>query len=55
MQDAIAQHFGISVVNTLTGFKYISAKLQKYEDKLPAAIRDEVSRPVRRRKRARRD
>jgi len=40
MQDAIAHHFGINVVNTLTGFKWISAKLQKYEDKLPKAIRD---------------
>ena len=40
MQDAIAHHFGIDVVNTLTGFKWISAKLQKYEDKLPKAIRD---------------
>ena len=38
MQDAIAHHFGINVVNTLTGFKWISAKLQKYEDKLPKAI-----------------
>lgn len=40
MQDAIARHFGINVVNTLTGFKWISAKLQKYEDKLPKAIRE---------------
>lgn len=40
MQDAIAHHFGINVVNTLTGFKWISAKLQKYEDKLPKAIRE---------------
>lgn len=40
MQDAIAQHFGINVVNTLTGFKWISAKLQKYEDALPKAIRE---------------
>ena len=40
MQDAIARRFGINVVNTLTGFKWISAKLQKYEDKLPKAIRE---------------
>lgn len=40
MQDAIARHFGIQVVNTLTGFKWISAKLQKYEDALPKAIRE---------------
>ncbi len=39
MQDAIAKHFGIGVVNTLTGFKWISSKLQKYEDALPKAIR----------------
>lgn len=39
MQDAIARHFGIGVVNTLTGFKWISAKLQKYEDALPRSLR----------------
>ncbi|MBX7206845.1 MAG: phospho-sugar mutase [Verrucomicrobiaceae bacterium] len=39
MQDVIARHFGINVVNTLTGFKWISAKLQKYEDALPKPIR----------------
>lgn len=39
MQDAIARHFGIGVVNTLTGFKWISAKLQKYEEALPRSIR----------------
>jgi phosphoglucomutase len=39
LQAAIAQAFGIGVVNTLTGFKYISAKLEKYEQALPADIR----------------
>lgn len=54
MQDAIARHFGIGVVNTLTGFKWIAAKLQKYEESLPKAIRakyrdlsDEESRQIR--------
>lgn len=36
LQDAIAQRYGISVVNTLTGFKYIGEKLRKYEDAIPA-------------------
>ncbi len=35
LQDAIAHHFGISILNTLTGFKYISAKLGKYEKAIP--------------------
>jgi phosphoglucomutase len=39
LQSAIATAFGIGVVNTLTGFKYISAKLAKYENALPADIR----------------
>ncbi len=38
LQTTIAQAFGLSVVNTLTGFKYISAKLKKYEEALPADI-----------------
>jgi len=36
LQDAIAAKYGISVVNTLTGFKYIGSKLGKYEDAIPA-------------------
>jgi phosphoglucomutase len=39
MQDAIAARFGVACVNTLTGFKWISAKLNKYENALPADIR----------------
>ena len=39
MQDAITRKYGIHVVNTLTGFKWISAKLAQYEDALPADIR----------------
>jgi phosphoglucomutase len=39
MQDAIAAKFGIGCVNTLTGFKWISSKLQQYEDALPDDIR----------------
>ncbi len=38
MQDAIAAKFGINCVNTLTGFKWISAKLSKYEAALPNDI-----------------
>lgn len=36
LQDKVAQHYGISVVNTLTGFKYIGEKLRKYEASIPA-------------------
>lgn len=36
LQTAIADSFGVSVVDTLTGFKYIAAKLKKYEDAIPA-------------------
>lgn len=39
LQDAIAAGFGIHCVNTLTGFKYIGAKLRKYKDQLPPEIR----------------
>lgn len=35
LQAAIAAHYGIGCVNTLTGFKYIAAKLRKYEDAIP--------------------
>ncbi len=34
LQQAIAQSYGVPIVNTLTGFKYIAAKLAKYEDQL---------------------
>jgi len=36
LQSAIAAKFGLGVVNTLTGFKYIASKLRKYEDAIPA-------------------
>jgi phosphoglucomutase len=36
LQKAIAEHFGVRCVETLTGFKYIGAKLGKYEQALPA-------------------
>lgn len=38
LQDAVAAKFGIGCVNTLTGFKWISAKLAKYEAALPNDI-----------------
>ncbi|RYD31303.1 MAG: phospho-sugar mutase, partial [Verrucomicrobiaceae bacterium] len=54
LQDAVAHKYGISVVNTLTGFKYIGGKLGKYERGLPEEIQaryrglsDEESRAVR--------
>jgi phosphoglucomutase len=36
LQRAIADGFGVGVVDTLTGFKYIASKLRKYEDAIPA-------------------
>ena len=41
LQTAVAKHFGVSVVNTLTGFKYIGGKLRKYENLIPADLRDD--------------
>jgi len=38
MQKAIAEHFGLRCVETLTGFKYNAAKLRKYEEALPAEL-----------------
>jgi phosphoglucomutase len=39
LQKAIAEKFGLRCVETLTGFKYIGAKLAKYERQALAAIR----------------
>lgn len=40
MQDTIATKYGVKVVNTLTGFKWISSKLARYEAALPENIRN---------------
>jgi phosphoglucomutase len=39
LQKVISEHFGVRCVETLTGFKYFGAKLEKYERALPAEIR----------------
>jgi phosphoglucomutase len=36
LQARIAESFGVSCINTLTGFKWIAAKLAKYEAAIPA-------------------
>lgn len=36
LQKAIADGFGVGIVDTLTGFKYIAGKLRKYEEAIPA-------------------
>ena len=41
LQKAIAEHFGLRCVETLTGFKYIGQKLGKYENALPESVRAE--------------
>ena len=38
LQKAIAEHYRIRCVETLTGFKYIGAKLRKYEQALPPDV-----------------
>ncbi len=54
LQKAIADDFGVALVNTLTGFKYIAGKLRKYEESIPAQkkgdyrdLSDEESRALR--------
>jgi phosphoglucomutase len=39
LQKAIAEHYGLRCVETLTGFKYIGAKLDKYERAIPEELR----------------
>jgi phosphoglucomutase len=39
LQNAIADHYGVRCVETLTGFKYIGAKLTKYEREIPEQLR----------------
>jgi phosphoglucomutase len=39
LQDAIARGHGIKVINTLTGFKWIAARLRRYEDDMLDALR----------------
>jgi phosphoglucomutase len=38
LQDAIGEAHGVKVINTLTGFKWIGAKLRVYEDQLKGAM-----------------
>jgi phosphoglucomutase len=38
LQDAIGKGHGVRVINTLTGFKWIAAKMRGYEEKLTAAM-----------------
>jgi phosphoglucomutase len=44
LQKVIAEHFGVRCVETLTGFKYFGAKLEKYE----RALSEEIRRKYRR-------
>ena len=39
LQHAIADHYGVRCVETLTGFKYIGAKLANYECAIPEQLR----------------
>jgi phosphoglucomutase len=40
LQKAIAKKYGLRCVETLTGFKYIGAKLAKYQNAIPEALRE---------------
>ena len=44
LQDAVAASYGIATVNVLTGFKYIAAKLGKYERAIPSELRVDYRR-----------
>ena len=39
LQNAIVDYYGVRCVETLTGFKYIGAKLAKYEREVPEQLR----------------
>jgi phosphoglucomutase len=41
LQKAVAEHFGLRCVETLTGFKYNAAKLRQYEEAIPAGLRSD--------------
>jgi len=43
LQKAIAEHYGLRCVETLTGFKYIGAKLGKYERAIPEKLRQKYA------------
>ena len=42
LQDAIGRGHGVKVINTLTGFKWIAAKIRGYEERLKAALLGET-------------
>jgi phosphoglucomutase len=44
LQKAIAEKYGLRCVETLTGFKYIGAKLRKYEQAIPESLRTDYVR-----------
>ncbi len=39
LQESIAERHGLKAINTLTGFKWIGAKLRRYEEELQANLR----------------
>jgi len=43
LQKAVAEHFGLRCVETLTGFKYNASKLRKYEEAIPAELRKDYA------------
>ncbi len=53
LQKAIAEHYGVRCIETLTGFKYIGQKLGQYEAALPARAREGITARSPRARRAR--
>ena len=49
LQKAIAAHYGLRCIETLTGFKYIGAKLGKYEQRNSGTAATQLCRSFRRR------
>lgn len=43
LQKAIAEHFHLRCVETLTGFKYIGQKLGKYQSQVESALREDTA------------
>ena len=42
LQDAIARAHGVKVINTLTGFKWIAARIRRYEEQLKTRLLEQT-------------
>jgi phosphoglucomutase len=46
LQDAVGRSHGVKVINTLTGFKWIAAKIRRYEDELKRQLLEKEGIPL---------